>query len=513
MLKTSIGRYGRLYALAVALICYAEVLPMTAAGESLYMEALPIAAASDEPHPSDASAERGRVAAAAAGPLAGRLQQLMNAPVLKRSELGIVVYDLTAGKPVYSYQADKLFRPASIEKLITGITALDLLGADHPFTTSVYYTGEVKDSVLHGDLYVVGGFDPEFGEPEMNALVDEVCRLSIRRIDGRVVGDVSMTDSLYYGSGWSWDDATYDFQPCLSPLLFNKGVVKVMASPAVGDTVATVNVTPASTYYTICNQTRCHTSGTEPFRVTRNWLQQGNDILVSGTVKSTQSRTISLYGSADFFMTTFVDRLRERGLTVDSAYCFGELPRTDQSAMMVGQTAHTLQQVITRALKKSDNLSAEAMLRQLARTEEKSSHLSAEDGVTRIQELMKLLGHDPKQYCIVDGSGVSLYNYVTPTLLLDFLKYAYSKPEIYEVLHDALPIAGVDGTLAGRMRGTKAHKRVFAKTGTLTGISSLAGYALTSRNHLLAFVIINQNILKAAEARSFQNRVCAELCK
>ncbi len=498
MLKISIGRYGRMVAVAAMLTCYAGTLPTVAA---------------DELHSGDAGTEQGRVDAAVAGPLASRLQQLMNAPVLKRSELGIAVYDLTAGKPVYFYQADKLFRPASIEKLITGITALDRLGADHPFTTSVYYVGEVKDSVLHGDLYVVGGFDPEFGEPEMNALVDKVCRLPIRRVDGRVVGDVSMTDSLYYGAGWSWDDATYDFQPCLSPLLFNKGVVKVIASPAVGDTIATVNVTPTSTYYTVCNQTRCNTPGTEPFRVTRNWLQQGNGIVVSGTVKNTQSHTISLYDSAGFFMTSFVDRLHERGLAVDSAYCFGELPCTDQSVVMVGQTAHTLRQVITRALKKSDNLSAEAMLRQLARSEEKHSHLSAEDGVAQIQALMKLLGHDPKQYCIVDGSGVSLYNYVTPTLLLDFLRYAHSKPEIYKVLHDALPIAGVDGTLVGRMRGTKAHKRVFAKTGTLTGISSLAGYALASNNHLLAFVIINQNVLKAAEARSFQNRVCAELCK
>ena len=179
----------------------------------------------------------------------------------------------------------------------------------------------------------------------------------------------------------------------------------------------------------------------------------------------------------------------------------------------MGDISHSLTEVLTRAMKKSDNLSAEAMLRHLALTGEKKKHVSASDGVEVIGDMIRRMGYDPKNYCIVDGSGVSLYNYISPDLLLAFLKFVYSRPELYSVLKEALPIAGVDGTLNYRMRGQSAYKRVHAKTGTVTGISSLAGFARTPDNHVLAFVIINQNVLKAREARAFQDKVCAELCK
>ena len=114
---------------------------------------------------------------------------------------------------------------------------------------------------------------------------------------------------------------------------------------------------------------------------------------------------------------------------------------------------------------------------------------------------------------ILSDSNISLYNYVSPDLLMAYLRYAYAHPEVFRPFYDALPVAGVDGTLSYRMRGGKAFRNVHAKTGTVTGVSSLAGYVHASNGHLLAFVIINQNVLKSREARTFQDRFCEILAR
>jgi D-alanyl-D-alanine carboxypeptidase/D-alanyl-D-alanine-endopeptidase (penicillin-binding protein 4) len=130
-----------------------------------------------------------------------------------------------------------------------------------------------------------------------------------------------------------------------------------------------------------------------------------------------------------------------------------------------------------------------------------------------VKKLVKKLGLNADNYKFADGSGLSLYNYVSPELLVMLLRYAYRTPEIYSNLYPALPIAGIDGTLERRMKGLYTKGNVRAKTGTLTGISSLAGYCRAANNHLLAFCIINQGVLKNADGRGFQDRVCTALCQ
>ena len=159
-------------------------------------------------------------------------------------------------------------------------------------------------------------------------------------------------------------------------------------------------------------------------------------------------------------------------------------------------------------MKKSDNLSAEALFYNLARWKSPERPAHASDGTEAIEQCIEELGYITDHYQIADGSGVSLYNYISTDLLLGFLIHAYDNKAIFDILYEALPIAGVDGTLSNRMKKTKAFRRVRAKTGTVTGISSLAGYAKASNGHLLAFVIINQNVLKYVSARKFQDEIC-----
>lgn len=439
-------------------------------------------------------------------PVENRLDELLQDQSLSASQVGLAIYDLTAQRPVFNYQEKKLFRPASVEKLITAITGLSRLGAGHRFETSLYYTGSIRRNTLNGDLYVVGGFDPAFSDEGMNQLVQWIDSIGIRKINGRIYGDVSLTDSLYWGPGWSWDDNPYDFQPYLSPLIYDRGCVKVTALPGEKGIPARISVSPVSDFYSVENKTRSDSPAAGKFTVTRNWLENGNHITVSGNVDYPRKEGVNLYTGKDFFMHEFVNRLRAGGMKAGE-YTWQELPAGEE-AICIGRYTHNLTEILVPAMKESDNLFAEAIFYQLAACDSGQKKVSSEEGTRAISTLIGQLGFNPKEYRIVDGSGVSLYNYVTPELLLAFLKYAYSDPAVYFPLYAALPVAGVDGTLSRRMKQGNTYANVRAKTGSVTGVSSLAGYVETLNGHLLAFVIINQNILEQGKARAFQDRVC-----
>ena len=123
------------------------------------------------------------------------------------------------------------------------------------------------------------------------------------------------------------------------------------------------------------------------------------------------------------------------------------------------------------------------------------------------------LGLDPINYTIADGSGLSLYNYVSAEMIVALLRHAYQNREIYDHLYPSLPIAGVDGTLEKRMTKGKAFGNVHAKTGTVSGVSTLAGYCQASNGHTLCFAILNQGLIKASDGREYQDRVCEALCR
>jgi D-alanyl-D-alanine carboxypeptidase/D-alanyl-D-alanine-endopeptidase (penicillin-binding protein 4) len=178
----------------------------------------------------------------------------------------------------------------------------------------------------------------------------------------------------------------------------------------------------------------------------------------------------------------------------------------------VGSRFHAIDQILTRMLKESDNLYAESMFYQIAASGG-IKHASAANARTHIKKLISKIGLNPDNYKIADGSGLSLYNYVSPELMVRLLRYAYRNSEIYSSLYPCLPIAGEDGTLEKRLKGAYTKGNVRAKTGTLTGVSSLAGYCRTANNHLLAFCIINQGVMKNVDGKAFQDKVCTALCQ
>ena len=362
--------------------------------------------------------------------LQARLDTLVSSPMLQYTQLGMMVYDLTADSTLYTFNPKQTMRPASTMKLLTSISALDQLGGKYEFKTSLYYTGCVKDSVLIGDLYCVGGMDPLFDKTDMAAFSESVKALGIHTFQGKIVAVTGFKDQDLLGEGWCWDDDN----PSLSSLLIN---------------------------------------------------------------------------GKDDFISQFAQQLDKDSIFPDGPAEYAALPK---DAVLLCQRSHSLEDVLVPMMKDSNNLYAESVFYQIGAATgarpAKSSH--ARNAIKRTLHKAGITG---SHYKIADGSGLSLYNYVTPELLTKLLVYAYRHPSIYRFLYVSLPVAGEDGTLKKRMKDTPAQISVRAKTGTLTGISSLAGYAVATNNHVLAFAIINQGVMKNDQGRNFQDKVCTAMCK
>lgn len=425
------------------------------------------------------------------------------------SEVGIAIYNLSKDQLIYEHNANKLARPASTLKLLTAITALEY--HVQPLETSLWYNGVIKENVLYGDLYVVGGLNPEFGEVELDEFISQIKKLSVSCIKGNIYGDISLKDSLYWGEGWAWDDNPSSYQPYISPLTYNKGKVTIESRPYNPGQKAQVIAKPKSSYYSIENKTVSKDPKAGKLEVTRNWLENQNNIMISGNVDRFRVKEVNVYNSTNFFLHTFYEKMMQNGIIIDGYYDVLEFEEGKET-QLIYKNIITIPEIIKPMLKESDNLNAESLLINIGKLN-KGKHISAKDGLTYVDSLVLKLGDNPCNYQIADGSGLSPYNLISANLLLNLLKYTYQKKSIFNVIYPSMPVAGIDGTLAYRMKNTSAYKKVKAKTGTITAASSLAGFTENSKGEIIAFAILNQNILKSSQARRFQDVVCSLLSK
>lgn len=214
-----------------------------------------------------------------------------------------------------------------------------------------------------------------------------------------------------------------------------------------------------------------------------------------------------LYRGNDSWADHFYEHLGRAGITLEGKIQRGTLPR---GAQLLVERKHSIDQVLHPMLKDSNNLCAEAMFYQLAALS-KRAYATYKDAAAQVQRVIAQCGLQPSDHLVADGSGLSLYNYVSPELLVAMLRHAARSEETFTHLTTALPIMGRDGTLKSRCRRTPAQDNVRAKTGTLEGVSSLTGYAMAANGHRLCFAIINQGVRTTAEGRNFQDAVCCAL--
>ena len=428
--------------------------------------------------------------------------------------LSVSIYDLTLEKSLFELNHKFLLRPASNMKLITSLAALEYLGEDYLFNTSIFHTGIILDSVCYGDLIVVGGFDPDFTTVDLDTMVLSIAEYGIKEIRGNIYGDISNMDSLFWGNGWMWDDDPSPDFPYMSPLIINDAAIEIAYEPGLIGEPVYYDLIPDTYYFDITNNSVTTKEDTSDFTITRNWINRGNEIIIEGDLSykvEPDTAKINIVNPEYYYLYLLKEKLDENSINFFGILDTLTLP---DHAHLIYSKNRSLYETLNNINKESDNLSSEMLLRALS-LEYFGKPASAEKGINLIDSLVEKTNLNFEDYEFADGSGVSHYNLVSTELIMELLKFAYhERQDYFDIYFNSLPIAGIDGTLKNRMKRGKAYNNVRAKTGTLSGVSNLSGYLKSQNNHDIAFSIFIQNYKGSSRvARYYQNRICQFLSK
>jgi D-alanyl-D-alanine carboxypeptidase/D-alanyl-D-alanine-endopeptidase (penicillin-binding protein 4) len=430
------------------------------------------------------------------------LDRLLADPSLAGAAVSALVTDAATGEVRYQHSPDALLLPASTLKTVTAAAALDLLGQDHRFSTTVLATGPRTGAALAGDLVLRGGGDPGLLPADLETLAGQVAATGIREVSGSVLADASRYDDVPLGAGWAWDDQGAYYSPEISALTLTTdgdddvGTVRLTLTPAPAPGhPATVRLTPAEAPVRISGRVDTGAPGGES-TAEADRHPGGNEIVLSGSLPADAGPTqewVAVADPAQLTATVFAAALARHGVTVRGGVRQGQAP-TDAAVLATHDSA-PLVALLPPFLKLSNNGIAEHLVKEIGRVRSGSGSWAA--GLDRLREFEHRAGLAVTTARQVDGSGLSRQNLMTTQGLVSLLKFARTQPW-FTAWYDALPVAGdprrmVGGTLSGRLRGTAAEGRVHAKTGSMTGVEALAGYLDQADGHPLAFAVVFNN--------------------
>jgi D-alanyl-D-alanine carboxypeptidase/D-alanyl-D-alanine-endopeptidase (penicillin-binding protein 4) len=459
-------------------------------------------------------------------------RELAHAEVARSSFWGIQVVDLNNGHTLYAHNADHFFVPASNTKLFTAAMALSRLGPGFTFQTRIMADQlPDKDGRIHGDLRLLGGGDPNLsrraipyqtapptGDPlaPIEDLANQVVARGVRRIDGDVVGDDTWYVWEPYADGWSIDDPIYDYGAPVSALILNDGTLTVTIRPGeqAGDP-ATVLLDPALEYYVIDNRVRTVAAGGER-QIHYDRAPGGYELELWGTIPAgdrPEQLDLGQEDPARYAALALRQALEERGVTVTGVavsrhrYPNDPDPPPVSGVMLAERTSAPLVEDLRITAKVSQNLHAEMALRAVART--KDNEGSREAGLAEMKAFLAEIGIGDQGYTFHDGSGLSRLNMVTPESVVKLLRFMYQGPQRDNWI-SLLPVGGEDGTLQSRHLTNRVH----AKTGSLSHVSALSGYAVTGKGRWVAFsILVNNANAPAREVRGIMDRICTLIGK
>jgi serine-type D-Ala-D-Ala carboxypeptidase/endopeptidase (penicillin-binding protein 4) len=437
--------------------------------------------------------------------------------VLRRPELGpalvaVKVASLDTGRTLFEENAGKLLVPASNMKLYTVAAALDRLSPEFRFKTSVYAQAAPDAAgTVRGDLVVYGRGDPTFAASlnggdyfkAIDALAERIKATGLKRVEGDLVGDESYFKGAPQGFGWEWSDLTWHDGAEVSALSVNDNALDLIVKPgASAGAPCTVTTGPPTPLVTIKNRTTTTERGSKRDLVVYRGLGE-NVIEVGGSLPLDDpgwTAAVAVSRPALIFVYMLRAALAQRGVQitgqsriVDAREMNASSPERRSLVEIAKIESQPLSVIAGHALKPSQNLYTELILRALGQATITDARLSSEEaGIETVKAFLKSAGVDARETIFTDGSGLSRRDLVTVNATLQLLTYM-SRHRYATVFREALPIAGVDGTLKNRMKGTPAAGNVRAKTGTLAGVTSLSGYATSAAGERLVFSIMLNN--------------------
>jgi len=473
--------------------------------------------------------------------LQNRISEILRKPELTQAIVGLKVASLDTGRVLFAENAMKLVRPASNMKLYTVATALDRLTPDYRYVTSVYAAAKPDAAgAIHGDLTIYGRGDPSFAARFNNGdyfraiddLATRIIAAGVKRVEGDLVGDESYFTGPPYGSGWEWEDLTWYYGAGVSALTINDNALDLFVKPgAEPGSRALITTGPPDPLLTIVNQVTTGAKGSR--RDLTIYRDLGKDTLtVSGNIAVDDrgyTGAVAISHAALLFIYLLRSSLAQKGVLIagksrvvgaeyqtlltpgtivisagdGSSARPQDAPRTELASVQ----SLPLNIIAAQTLKPSQNLYTELILRTLGKavppptTSSNPARTSEDAGLSVVKIFLRDAGLVPESLSLTDGSGLSRNDMVTAEATVQLLIFM-SKHRYADAFRAALPIAGVDGTLRNRMRGTAAENNLRAKTGSLSSAASLSGYVTSAAGENLVFSIIVNNYPDDIEPRT-----------
>lgn len=387
--------------------------------------------------------------------LAGQIeQQLSKLP--KSTKTGVLILNPLSGDTILSINHTLSMIPASNTKLFTSAAALTLLGADFPISTKLYAdNSNIKNGILKSNLYLKGYGNALFSERNLDEMIIALLSLGVNSIDGDLIGDESFFDDVYKRDDWIQDEIANVKLPPINALVLDR------------------NRTTATN-------------------------RRGRRYYVD--VKDPAFNTVS----------KFKEKLTSNGININGTVRKGITPK---NAVEIYDISVTLMDLLKPINKSSDNFLAECLFKITG------AHAYGEQGTAfyATQAVLTFIEDNGIFYrgsSVVDGSGISRFNQITPGAIAGLLERVYFDLNHFDDFFNSLSIAGVDGTLGGRMRNTAAHRNFRGKTGTLNGVSSLSGYLTNSDGDDIIVVLLFEFSQGGANLhRKVQDEIINILCE
>jgi serine-type D-Ala-D-Ala carboxypeptidase/endopeptidase (penicillin-binding protein 4) len=456
------------------------------------------------------------------GNLSDKINELLlNDPLLKGSLAGVSVRSAENGELLYEHIGDTRLQPASVLKLFTAAAGLSVLGKDYRFTTAVLANGKMTDGTLEGNLILKGKGDPTLIPADFDRFAEAIKEQGIQRITGDLIADDSWYDDVRYSEDLTWNDEHQYYGSQISALTaapnkdYDAGTVIVNILPGNIGSEGNISLEPDTDFLDIINQTQTvDANGELDINIERE--HGTNTIYIKGTIPADSKKTrewISIWEPSLFAISLFKMSLEKEGITVVGKIKAGT--STKGMKELISHKSMTLSELMVPFMKLSNNGHAEVLVKEMGQVVHGEG--SWEKGLEAMNSELAKLGVDIDQLVLRDGSGISHSNLI-PANEITGLLYQVQKEKWFPAFHHSLPVAGVSdrmvgGTLRNRMKEEPLKENVIAKTGSLTGVSTLAGYVKTSSGKPLIFAVLLNNLLDDTQGRKIENQIADILAR
>ena len=403
------------------------------------------------------------------------------------------------GEMLFNHSGDTRLTPASNMKLFTAAAALNTLGPDYCFTTEIWTDGMLHAGDLSGNLYLRGKGDPTLLQKDLDKFAKELKSLGVKRVQGNLVGDESWFDAQHLSEDMVWSDEHEYYGAQISALTispntdYDAGTIMLTISSEgeIGDSPEFM-VSPKTHYVDVINLATIVSSKEEgELCVKRN--HGSNTIIITGTISqyaAPENKWIAVWNPASYALEVFSETLVNHGITISGNKELGPTP--DRVSMLLTRSSMPLSELLFPFMKLSNNGHAEVLIKEMGRIRRGEGSFDA--GLEVVKMFLKGEGLNPDNMCLRDGSGISQMNLIQPNEL-SMLLFKLQNKSWFPTFLNSLPIAGlpdrlVGGTLRERFGGTSAENVVFAKTGSLIGVTSLSGY-IRKEEPLIFSIMIN----------------------